>query len=234
MSHAGKVIRLCCRMTNTFIKNDPAKALKYFEDKMTFTTGQVTGTPTASAPYSARASPVILGGRVLSGVTAIAAGGYDQTLALKNDGSVVGWGFGCCGQTRVPVAAQSGVTAIAQGYDHIVALKNDGSIVAWWKQLLRPNDGARGLEGVTAIAASYDHTVALLGTAVSLQARRSENDWVLSWPASASGFTLQSTLSLTPPVSWIDWTNPPAVVGTQFTVTNIISGGAQFYRLRKP
>ena len=26
-------------MTNTFIKNDPAKALKYFEDKMTFTTG---------------------------------------------------------------------------------------------------------------------------------------------------------------------------------------------------
>jgi len=39
MSHAGKVIRLCCRMTNTFIKNDPAKALKYFEDKMTFTTG---------------------------------------------------------------------------------------------------------------------------------------------------------------------------------------------------
>ena len=41
MSHAGKVIRLCCRMTNTFIKNDPAKALKYFEVKMAFTTGPV-------------------------------------------------------------------------------------------------------------------------------------------------------------------------------------------------
>ena len=28
-------------MTNTFIKNDPTKALQYFEDKMAFTTGPV-------------------------------------------------------------------------------------------------------------------------------------------------------------------------------------------------
>ena len=28
-------------MTSTFIKNDPAKALQYFEDKMAFTTGLV-------------------------------------------------------------------------------------------------------------------------------------------------------------------------------------------------
>jgi rhodanese-related sulfurtransferase len=28
-------------MTNTFIKNDPAKALRYFEDRMTFTTGPI-------------------------------------------------------------------------------------------------------------------------------------------------------------------------------------------------
>src|SRR6185295_5367435 len=28
-------------MTNTFIKKDPAKALQYFEDKMTFTTGPI-------------------------------------------------------------------------------------------------------------------------------------------------------------------------------------------------
>jgi hypothetical protein len=28
-------------MTNTFAKNDPAKARQFFEDKMTFTTGPV-------------------------------------------------------------------------------------------------------------------------------------------------------------------------------------------------
>ena len=71
-----------------------------------------------------------LGGQVLSGVMAIAAGG-DHTVALKNDGSVVAWGDNGYGQTTVPVAAQSGVTAIAAGGSHTVALKNDGSVVAW-------------------------------------------------------------------------------------------------------
>ena len=28
-------------MTNTFIRNDPVKALQYFEDKMAFTTGPI-------------------------------------------------------------------------------------------------------------------------------------------------------------------------------------------------
>ena len=117
---------------------------------------------------------------------------------------------------------------------HTVALKTDGSVVTWgYNASGQTTVPVRAQSGVTAIAAGDFHTVALLGTAVSLQARRSENDLVLSWPASTTGFTLQSTLSLTPPVVWIDSTIPPALIGTLFTVPNTISTSAQFYRLRK-
>jgi uncharacterized repeat protein (TIGR03803 family) len=53
---------------------------------------------------------------------------------------------------------------------------------------------------------------------------------VLSWPASATGFNLQSTTNLSSPV-WT--TNLPAVVvvNGQYTVTNPISGAQQFFRL---
>jgi alpha-tubulin suppressor-like RCC1 family protein len=76
--------------------------------------GQVTGTASNHFPYSVSASPVTLGGQVLSGVKAIAAGHY-HTVALKNDGSVVAWGGNNSGQTTVPLAAQGGVTAMAAG-----------------------------------------------------------------------------------------------------------------------
>ena len=81
--------------------------------------GQVTGTPTTGAPYSATASPVTIGGQVLTGVMAIAAGSY-HSIALKNDGSVVVWGSTNNGQTTVPMVAQNGVTAIAASYEHTV------------------------------------------------------------------------------------------------------------------
>lgn len=78
----------------------------------------------------------------------------------------------------------------------------------------------------------------LLGTGlvmpVSLMLRPIGNEMILSWPTNAVGFALQSTPSLTPPVTWMDVTNPPAVVGGQFTVTNTPSGGTQFFRLRRP
>jgi alpha-tubulin suppressor-like RCC1 family protein len=65
----------------------------------------------------------------LTGVTAIAAGGY-HTLALKNDGTVVAWGDNSIGQRTVPTGV-TGVTAIAAGYNYSVAVKRDGTVVAW-------------------------------------------------------------------------------------------------------
>jgi alpha-tubulin suppressor-like RCC1 family protein len=133
--------------------------------------GQVTGTPTAE---SASATPVTLGGQILSGVTAIAAGG-SHTVALKNDGTVVAWGNNDSGQvtgapptnatwsaTASPVTlgrqVLSGVTAIAAGSRHSVALKKDGSVVAWGDPDQVP---VTAQSGVTAIAAGDANTVAL-------------------------------------------------------------------------
>jgi hypothetical protein len=67
----------------------------------------------------------------------------------------------------------------------------------------------------------------------SLKAKPNGNELILSWPTNAVGFTLQSTLDLTPPVTWLDSTSVPAVIGARFTLTNTPSGGARFYRLRK-
>ena len=60
---------------------------------------------------------------VLSGVVAIAAGQF-HTVTLKQDGTVVAWGYNQYGQTRVP-AGLSGVVAIAAGWSHTVALRLD-------------------------------------------------------------------------------------------------------------
>ena len=120
------------------------------------------------------------------------------TVNAGAPGTVVAWGANDDGQTTVPVAAQSGVTAIAAGQYHTVALLGTGLVMP------------------------------------SLNARPTGNQLILSWPTNEAGFTLQSTLNLTPPLTWIDSTTSPAVLGEQFTVTNTISGSAQFYRLRRP
>lgn len=69
------------------------------------------------------------------------------------------WGLNDRGQTTVPVAAQSGVRAIAAGREHTVALKGDGSVVTWGSP---GNDVPISAQsGVSAIAAGSFHTVAL-------------------------------------------------------------------------
>ena len=138
--------------------------------------GQVTGTASTNDPFSAIANPMILGGKILNGITAIAAGDA-HTVALKNDGSVVAWGYNTAGQvtgiptTTAPYSAianpvtlkgqvLSRVIAIAAGVYHSVALRSDGSVVVWgsWEDQTAP---VAAQSGVTAIAAGYEFTVAL-------------------------------------------------------------------------
>ena len=67
---------------------------------------------------------------------------------------------------------------------------------------------------------------------VVLRVLRTGGNVVLSWPTSATGFSLQSTLTLTPS-SWTAVTNNPVNVGGQYMVTNPIAGTTKFYRLIK-
>ena len=139
-----------------------------------FTAAAAQATPTLKpvawgcAPFTDYGQCSVAGS--LSGVTAVAAGDYYHSLALKSDGTVVAWGCAAdtdYGQCSVPLGL-AGVTAIAAGSTHSLALKSDGTVVAWGCA-----DGAdsgqctvpTGLSGVTALAAGQTHSLALKGDA---------------------------------------------------------------------
>jgi alpha-tubulin suppressor-like RCC1 family protein len=92
----------------------------------------------------------------LSNVIAVAAG-RSRSLALKRDGTVIGWG------TRVAPKGLSNVVAIAVadldfGYD--LALRDDGSVVQWERNgTLVP--GPTEATNVIAIAAGSSQSLAL-------------------------------------------------------------------------
>jgi len=54
---------------------------------------------------------------------------------------------------------------------------------------------------------------------------------ILTWPANASGYNLESTTNLTPPTVWSAVSPRPTVVDGQYIVTNAIAGTQQFFRL---
>ncbi len=59
----------------------------------------------------------------------------------------------------------------------------------------------------------------------------SRTNLILTWPAYATGFTLQFTTNLASPATWTTVSPGPVVVSGLNTVTNPITGAQQFYRL---
>ncbi|MDR5698757.1 putative Ig domain-containing protein [Agromyces aerolatus] len=111
-----------------------------------------------------------------SNVTAVAASKSNppHALALRADGSVIGWGNNGSGQATPPPAAQSGVIAIAAGSSHSLALKSDGSVIGW---------GSNGQGETTIPPAAQSGVVDIAaGSLVSLAAKA--DGTVVAWGAS--------------------------------------------------
>ena len=76
--------------------------------------------------------------------------------------AVLAWGENANGQTVTPLAAQSGVVAIAAGARHTLALRKDGQVFAWGiNGNGQCNVPAEALSGVRAIAGGTYHSVAV-------------------------------------------------------------------------
>ncbi len=65
----------------------------------------------------------------LTGLVAAVAG-FNHSLGLKDDGSIVAWGSNDSGQANVPTP-NTGFAAVAAGMTHSLGLRSDGSIAAW-------------------------------------------------------------------------------------------------------
>jgi|CZKV01.1.fsa_nt_gi alpha-tubulin suppressor-like RCC1 family protein len=142
--------------------------------------GEAVGVP-ASDLYSV--GTVAIGGHDLTDVVAISAG-LSHSLALKSNGTVVGWGNNMSGRAvgtesespfrtngLVEIGGQvlSNVVAIA-ACQYSLALKRDGRISVWGHDPSgRPIIMPSGLSNVTAIAAGWRGSLALKsdGTVVS-------------------------------------------------------------------
>jgi len=152
--------------------------------------GQATGVPTPAASTGI----VAVAGQTLANVVAIAAGQY-HSLALKADGTVVGWGAGTFvadpedyvnyGQIIIPAGATD-VVAIAAGGFHNLALKADGTVVAWGDDYFGEATVPATASNVVAIAAGGSTADGPnVGHSLALKADGSVIGWGTGGPGSS-------------------------------------------------
>jgi hypothetical protein len=179
----------------------------------------------------------------LSNVVAIAAGAL-YALALREDGTVIGWGQNFYGEIIIP-AGLSNVVAVSAGGPHSLALKSDGTVVGWGSNGYGEGIVPAGLSNVVSIAAGWFYNLALKsdGTVVGWgkndQGQAIPPDGLTNVVAIGGGFNRSVALLQTPaaraaPVIW--WqgsTNRIVLVGntTRFvpSVTGSLPMTSQWY-----
>ena len=92
-----------------------------------------------------------------SGFVAVAAG-WNHSLGLRADGTLVTWGDNTVGQCNIP-APNAGFVAIAADGIHSEARRSDGSVVFWgaWNR----DNGPVANEGFVSVAAGNMHSLGL-------------------------------------------------------------------------
>ena len=158
----------------------------------------------------------------------------------NSDGANPYAGLILSGNTLYGTAYQGG----SSGYGTMFAVHTDGVGFTNLHSFTYGSDGAYPfagliLSGNTLYGTAYQGGSAGLGTIFSLSLPpppqltiiRSGANVILTWPANAAGFTLQSTTSLLSPAVWITNSPAPVVVNGQNAVTNSVSGTQKFYRL---
>jgi alpha-tubulin suppressor-like RCC1 family protein len=95
------------------------------------------------------------------------AGGGSHSLAVKDDGTVVAWGFNGSGQASVPRGLNN-VIAVAAGNVHSLALKSNGTVVGWGDNAYQQSTVPGTVTNAIAISAGGGRSLALLrdGTVV--------------------------------------------------------------------
>ena len=90
------------------------------------------------------------------------AAGARHSLALREDGTIVAWGWDMRGEVS-ETPADPGFVAISVGYTHSLALHRDGYIVAWgWDRNNAGQTRDVPKEGrVTTISAGEFHNLAI-------------------------------------------------------------------------
>lgn len=113
--------------------------------------GQATG---LMSPYPYTTNGLVSKtGQSLKGVNAIAAA-QNCSLALRTDGSLVGWG-----KIDAPTQA-SNVMSIALGWNHSLLLKQDTTVESWGAAG-KPPIGLTNIIAIAATQANYGHDMAL-------------------------------------------------------------------------
>ncbi len=116
---------------------------------------QATGSPTKHST----AGVVRIKGAVLTNVVGAAAG-WRHSLALKRDGTVIGWGDDGEGQASAP-SGLSNVVSVAAGYARSLALKADGTVVAWGRSDAKVPAGLSNVVAIATGGAQYARNLAL-------------------------------------------------------------------------
>ncbi|MBI5384137.1 MAG: hypothetical protein HZA90_05565 [Verrucomicrobia bacterium] len=153
--------------------------------------------------------------------------GFDHTLAVRADGTVISWGDHESGQVPAP-AELSNVVMVAAAQDYSLALNADGTITGWGKGTWGADHPPPGLSNVIAVACYDIHSLALRenGTVVAWGVPSMTNvpTGLTNVVAIASGYAHNVALKADGTVAvWTTWLDDSPVTAVPAGLSNVVA-----------